>query len=414
VTDPHHNVFFYYRGQVRAKSEEEAERLREQQVEDNTTKALVNLLEWSDASLTQEFVSAFLPGSTPNPEMEGEPYEYFLQGGRAVDVPQRWLLAISQSEALPPPAPAASGGSRVDGGFIRPGELLVVFEVKLGSELDAAQLARHREHWRIPEGRTVPVPWASVYEWAAKERESRREPVTRFLLEQIVEYLELSRLKPFGGLESEDFEFFDNPTWERQPQVKAQLAALWEAVLASMPEKDAARLGAIHVGQLGLSDDHAWAQTNHGEEDKINLTLELSTRGLQLNLVGWQVDCAQRVQRWLEGEGSKTLVGFKGYEVVLHMRRPKNYGKRDEGARAWWQREVVSEVERIAADAGETKLRALTECTKSWDSRWEKPGFHLRRAWSRQEATAAKLELVTEVSTEVERLMPLLRELDED
>jgi hypothetical protein len=48
---PYQNIFFYYRGPT-SKTLEESEPAMDRQLEDNTTKALINVLEHSDSSLT--------------------------------------------------------------------------------------------------------------------------------------------------------------------------------------------------------------------------------------------------------------------------------------------------------------------------------------------------------------------------
>jgi len=50
--DPHKNVFFYYRGPSSRKTDDEPDK----QVEDNTTKALINTLDNSEKSLVEHLL----------------------------------------------------------------------------------------------------------------------------------------------------------------------------------------------------------------------------------------------------------------------------------------------------------------------------------------------------------------------
>ena len=55
MNDPHKNIFYYYRGPT--KRDEDI--IYDKQVEDNTTKALINCLENSSNNLLKYFLSSF-------------------------------------------------------------------------------------------------------------------------------------------------------------------------------------------------------------------------------------------------------------------------------------------------------------------------------------------------------------------
>jgi hypothetical protein len=55
MSRPHHNVFFYYRGPSARESRQEGERYP-QQVEDNSTKALVNVLQHGGPDVARGFL----------------------------------------------------------------------------------------------------------------------------------------------------------------------------------------------------------------------------------------------------------------------------------------------------------------------------------------------------------------------
>jgi len=283
----HHNTFYYYRGpSPKGGDEREEAKRQDRQVEDNTTKALINLLEHADARVTESFVEAFLPQALATTRTSANPAdrEYFLQGGPSVPATEdRWLLGLAVLGELDPGSREGvptTQGSRVDAAIHLPGQALVLIEVKVVEYLDYQQLKRHAAEWRVPivsfdsrewprDARWALGRWADVYRWASSERERTAEPVSQFLLDQFLEYLEILGLAPFGGLRHEHFDFFGQPvdqrTWERHAEVKARLGGLWEAVLEQLSESDSRRLGEIHVARFGLSDDVAAAQTNWGE-----------------------------------------------------------------------------------------------------------------------------------------------------
>jgi hypothetical protein len=60
MSRPHHNVFFYDRGPSARESRQEGERYQ-QQVEDNSTKALVNVLQHGGPDVARGFLRRFAP-----------------------------------------------------------------------------------------------------------------------------------------------------------------------------------------------------------------------------------------------------------------------------------------------------------------------------------------------------------------
>jgi len=66
MSRPHHNVFFYDRGPSARESRQEGERYQ-QQVEDNSTKALVNVLQHGGPTSPAAFCVASLPRSAGLP-----------------------------------------------------------------------------------------------------------------------------------------------------------------------------------------------------------------------------------------------------------------------------------------------------------------------------------------------------------
>lgn len=265
------NVFFYYRGPTpKAASDEQAEQALDIQLEDNATKASINLLECSAPSLTTSFLNQILGENV----VEGprHPFVYSLQGAdrSARDAEHRYLVGISmlgkagliQDEANDP-----QPVGRVDAAIHRANDL-VVFEAKVGSsDLQARQFGRHAKKWKITKSGWRFVRWPDLYEWVERELTTKGHgEVTSFLLEQFVKFLELTELAPFRGFREEDFDFFNMPTLEQRPVVKNRLAALGENVLNLLTEPERDAVGELHVGQLGEDADHAWLHTHEGQD----------------------------------------------------------------------------------------------------------------------------------------------------
>lgn len=106
--------FFYYRGPSARESRQAGERYQ-QQVEDNSTKALVNVLEHGGPDATRSFLRRFAPALADGWPPGALP-ELFLQRGPTGALPsgRRLLLGLSLLGQVDGPLEASGDGSRVD------------------------------------------------------------------------------------------------------------------------------------------------------------------------------------------------------------------------------------------------------------------------------------------------------------
>jgi hypothetical protein len=256
------NLFFYYRGPTsRDPGREEAERAFDIQLEDNTTKALINVLESSAPAVTASFLTELL-----GEQVEADarrPFVYSLQGAdpAARDADRRYLVGISMlgetgvvNEGA---AEQQQSLGRVDAAIHRRNDLLIVFEAKVGSsDLQRQQLDQHAGRWKIAQPERKIVRWPELYSWAERElATNRHDEVTAFLLGQLIEFLELTELAPFRGFRDDDFEFFKTLALEQRPVVKNRLAGLGQEVVSLLTEAERDAIGELHVGQLGEGAD---------------------------------------------------------------------------------------------------------------------------------------------------------------
>lgn len=412
---PYQNVFFAYRGpSVAGTTGAKADQIVDRQLENNVTKALVNLLEYADPALTASFITKFL--REPVRADSRRPFVYSLQGadpsGRRAR--RRFLIGVSMLAEVNPThdaVPLQTG--RVDAGVHRGNDLLVVFEVKVGaSELDGQQLDRHARRWKIPNRGRRLVRWSAVYEWAENELGRQPDPVSDFLLRQFVELLDLTELAPFRGFRNDDFEFFRLPAADAKAVLKNRVAALGERVANLMSNAERERLGDMHVGQMGERTDHVWLDTQHGL-GVANLTVELHSKDMQVNLVGWSTEQANRFERWLTSENTpQVLRVLGGRTLVIFERRAFNIDRRAAGAKPWWQKErsvlIASRPARQATSSW------IAEALAQFDDRaWVKPAFHLRRSWPRRVVVAEGVSIADAVADEFRRLLPIVQQINE-
>ena len=408
MTSPYHNVFFYYRGPSARESREEGERYQ-QQVEDNSTKALVNVLELSGADVVTSFLRCFAPVLAEAWPAGASP-EFFLQRGPAGALPsgRRLLLGVSLLGQVEGPFIAAGEGSRIDAAIVVPGVGLLAVEVKAVDDLDGPQLARHAQRWDVQDP-PILVRWADVWRWARAER-SRRDSVAAFLLTQFCEYLEILGFAPWAGFRSEDFDFFVHPSWEQRTIVRNRVSGAWERVADELDTDESVLLGRFASGRLRLHDPNAWARTNSGEQ-VINLSLELSQHELQLNLVGWNHDRAERLLAWLGSPmGREVTEGLRGFEVVLFERE----ATADHAGGPYWLRETKREVVRF--DAARLADGRFSGWVSDWrartDETWRMLAVVVRRTYSRAEVVGAGERIVSVLVSDVRRLLPALRSVN--
>jgi hypothetical protein len=399
----YNNLFFYFRGPSAAGA------AREAQVEDNTTKALANVLEYGSRRLTVSLLERLLEET-----VEEAAFEYGLQGGPvAIKADRRFLVALSVSGTTPelPEGEAPEAGGRVDAAVYVPGELLVVVEVKVGdAPLDAAQLARHAALWKVPPENERSVRWLEVYRWAREQRDAASEEPDRFLLGQLVEYLELIGLSPFGGFRADDFDTLRGDDADARARTKRRLAAMWELVLEELTGEERGELGELHSANLGAGEHRTSRQTHWGQS-VVNLTLELAADPadqLELDAVAWPAAVSAAFVRWLEApDALPFLRRLQEYELVLYSRR----AHKPASGKPYWQQTTyelvatvrVSDLDRVWLDA---RLSRFT------DNIWEKPAFHLRRVWPRTEVLELGEELAPQLAEEIRRLLPLVRAIN--
>jgi hypothetical protein len=233
-------------------------------VEDNSTKALVNVLEHGGPEVARSFLRRFAPALADGWPPGASP-ELFLQRGPSGSLPsgRRLLLGLSLRGQVDGRLVPGGEGSRVDAAILVAGVGLLVVEVKVVDELDGPQLARHSQRWSVVEP-PVLARWADVWRWAREERR-RRNGTAGFLLSQFCEYLEILGFAPWAGFRSEDFDFFQDPSWEQRTIVRNRVSGAWERIADELDPNEAVLLGRFASGRLGLRDPTAWAQTNRGE-----------------------------------------------------------------------------------------------------------------------------------------------------
>lgn len=422
-SERYRNCFYYFRGPAPRLKEAERLELRERQFEDNTTKALVNVLE--HGGMLESFLRQVV-GLDPQAEDDAS---FFLQEGPKSGIPeQKVLLGISALGEMDPKLWAAQeqpSAGRIDAACLLPNEALLLIETKVTEYLDPLQLNRHAKDWGLSlagfDATALPgdwrlVTWASIHRWTRDEA-PRQAPgsVARFLLQQLREYLELTGLAPFAGFRQEHFDYFKQTKEQRlageqgeiAEQIKARLDGIWGVVKELAPDTFD-RLGEIRVGWLKAQYDSAWAETHSGS-GKPNLTVEIGAHDLQVNLVGWTGDQVALFERWLQSRAAPSQLGsLPDHELVFF----KRIAHADHKGAPFWMGARYEVIERVNAPSLAHDLGPKVAAVKaSLDPTWERIAYHLRRSWLPTEVVGVGEGFVPEVVHAIERLLPVLEEI---
>lgn len=258
MSEFHRNIFSYFRGS----SQPEVDRQR--QLEDNTTKALVNTLEHTDRRLAVKFLEWL--GISATGAIRFAQQKVSLGDEMVRRKRQRLLLAVVGSngtanqtlcDRLPiPPV----GASRPDA-WLHGDDFVVLVESKVeDSPLELNQMACH---WhKLNPQRCKVVTWAEVHEFFVKMAGIFNDPKTIWIVKQFTDYLEWTGMTEFTGFREEMFEFFlaSERDTDTQRWVRGAVEGLADRVLNG---SDGLRsfdgwYSNRHIGNLPKEADHYW------------------------------------------------------------------------------------------------------------------------------------------------------------
>ncbi len=187
--DPHKNVFYYYRGQIKG------EKARENQIEDNTTKALVNLLENGGPTIQQEFLKSIRVNGSK------EILKFTLQASQEGSRPDA-VIDLSKKKILIE--------SKVQTELIKR-QLINHLKFETEKDLILLVITNRKSDEKTIEGigdeRIKFTTWEDIYEVFEKIK-TKKGSKDEFVLKEFLKYLELINMKPFTGFTKEDFDYF--------------------------------------------------------------------------------------------------------------------------------------------------------------------------------------------------------------
>jgi len=262
MTDFHENVFYYYRGPRQSRPDQ-----YDQQLEDNTTKALANTLQHCDPAVAFKFL-AWL-GIKATEKVAVQLQRATIGKARIRRASQRVLLGLVCDREPSGSPDAAMQESPVDGdsrpdAWLYGEDFVVLIESKVGvASLKPSQMQAHLRKLQ-PNGRHRPTcqvrTWAEVHQFFATclPELSGKD---KWLVGQFNQYLEWEGMTEFAGFEEWMFEFFlrEEKDTEEKRLIRRTMERFGEKVLNNgLKAVNPSFYEEPWVGKLSTGGDHFW------------------------------------------------------------------------------------------------------------------------------------------------------------
>ncbi len=203
MPDFHHNIFYYYRGARQADSE------FERQLEDNTTKALINTLEHCSQTVSQRFLKWL--GIDANGKTNFELQRKTIGETKIKGKSERLLLGLIPMQIERQPTSeniSAREDSRPDA-WIYGDNFVVLIESKVVGNLDSNQMLYHIQKLQVDPNHQVRSEvrkWADVHRFFVGILPELSDS-NKWLVTQFIQYLEWISMAEFTGFKPEVFDY---------------------------------------------------------------------------------------------------------------------------------------------------------------------------------------------------------------
>jgi hypothetical protein len=415
---PHQNIFFYYRG-PRARRENT---LFDLQLENNTTKALINLLEHGGPAIMAAFLRLIDPQLATPDTLRRTRVRLQAEASMLSAVNHKWLVTITADQGALDDSQATSTHTRgvPDALVYSLPHFGIIIESKVSASLDEDQLRRHASGAGWTDYKRRDLAWRDIYKsFDGLDRLNERD---RLLTNQFRQYLEIVAMAPFTGFTQYDFDFFIGEEEDYRPVLRKKLKEFGEMVYEALPGHIRARynegpyLGRVAGGEgrgawLGLRK----VQSPSDPFKHCNFTIELAEAALSFNAVirdGKATDKRKPIgvlhtRISANAEALTEYLMELGAEFTLKIfSREGLSGSRILPGGENWRLEYVQRLDSVIPETVPMLLGLLHSLRY--------PGIHLGRELSRGEVLSKSPgELLKEGVTAITRLYPFLRFLEE-
>ena len=332
MTDFHRNIFYYYRGA------EQPDQTLDRQLENNTTKALINTLEYCDCKVVIAFLRSL--GIRTTKPIKFELQKKTIGKGKIKTRAQRLLLGILPSAANKEDTNKqdtniCSGVEtqvRVDScpdAWIYGDDFVVLIESKVTGPLEKNQMRLHFQKLEMGgrKPRYTELSWAEVHQLFHRLLPGLRDK-DKLIVEQFTKYLEANSMAGFVGFEQEVFDYFvthddeDSRRW-----VRDAVASFADEVKGRMQAFDSFYED-CDKGVLRLQDEECWVGFGPANREYRNLAHQTITLGAYSLEVFVNVElkpAIERLRRKIRTDRAafrKIVAGLEPFTLQLEERIP--------------------------------------------------------------------------------------------
>jgi len=254
--NPYRNIFYYFRGV------HHSDKLADRQIEDNTTKAFINTLEYSDIQLLHYFLESFKVLFDKR-----EIPKYDLQVAELLSRPDAQIRISKKDFYIESKVQAPLEELQINNHLASIGGSTLIIITSRESDLDIVR--------KINNPRLKFVTWEMIYLQFSNYLISRKNEDDNFILNQFLKYLESIGMAPFNGFSKEDFDSFlyieDDPKREIRSIVKNKFKKYLDEIQSEIKSIPAYKGLKVEVGNLHQDSHSIWGTLSEVSKDKVQV-----------------------------------------------------------------------------------------------------------------------------------------------
>ncbi len=261
MTDFHHNIFYYYRGAIKDN------RVRERQLEDNTTKALINTLQYSNRIVVNKFLKWL--GVQNSDKIHFELQKKTIGDTKLKRVQKKILLGILPNTGKFKPKKQTNfvtdGKSRPDA-WIYSDDFAILVESKVVGYVNPNQMNQHYSLLTTDKSNSpqyIEKSWSDIHHFFCRISNEMDYHV-QWIINQFTQYLEWNSMTDFVGFNDEIFDYFFHPgDEETRIWIRETMKKFAGKLLLQLEDPF---YQSYNVGNLKSNDDNCWVA--FGPENK--------------------------------------------------------------------------------------------------------------------------------------------------